>query len=75
MWNKFILSNKMVHFIELFPIWHALKLHDYMLVDPILIKYLIAQIAYGSLKYLKISGAFAPLIPHQGLCPWTPLGG
>ena len=35
--------------MKLFPIRHALKLHDYMLVDPILVKFLIAQIVHGSL--------------------------
>ena len=22
----------------------------------------------------QLQGGFAPLTPHQGLCPWTPLG-
>ena len=64
-----------MHFIELSPIWHALKLHDYMLVDPIFVKFLIAQIAYGPLKYLKNSGALRPLFPHQGPCPLDPAWG
>jgi len=25
-------------------------------------------------KNFQLQGGFAPLTPHQGLCPWTPLG-
>ena len=27
-----------------------------------------------STKSFQLQGGFAPLTPHQGLCPWTPLG-
>ena len=46
-----------------------------MLVDPILVKFLIAQIAYGPLKYLKISGSLRlPSLP-QGALPMDPAWG
>ena len=47
-----------------------------MLVDPILVKFLIAEIAYGPLKYLKISGGLrlpspstGALVPAWGFAP------
>ena len=27
-----------------------------------------------NVKPFQLQGGFAPLTPHQGLCPWTPLG-
>ena len=32
------------------------------------------NISYLRSKKLPVSGGFAPRSPHQGLCPWTPLG-
>jgi len=33
-----------------------------------------ASIECPKTKSASASGSFAPLTPHQGLCPWTPLG-
>ena len=40
-----------------------------MLVDPILVKFLIAQITYGPLKYLKNFRGLRPLPPPGALAP------
>ena len=46
-----------------------------MLVDPISLNFLIAQIAYATLKYLKNSGGLRPTNPPPRVLPLAPTWG
>ena len=46
-----------------------------MLVDPISLNFLIAQITYATLKYLKNSGGLHPTNPPPGALPLIPTWG
>ena len=37
-------------------------------------KFSLKSLTFGHFLYKNVQKAFSPLTPHQGLCPWTPLG-
>ena len=37
-------------------------------------KFSLKSLTFGHFLCKNVQKAFSPLTPHQGLCPWTPLG-